>query len=152
MDLLYHETPHMTRTFFNYFSHQFKILTLTQKKCATSSKIFVDSCRLLSYNIRQGGKRAMWSEKDIQFLFNNPNMSIANIARALGKSESAVKSKRSRLGIRSEDMNPWTADERRILQFNYEKGKTELMKLLPGRSWDAIRSQVQFLRNRQWSI
>lgn len=94
----------------------------------------------------------MWSEKDIQFLFNNPNMSIANIARALGKSESAVKSKRSRLGIRSEDMNPWTADERRILQFNYEKGKTELMKLLPGRSWDAIRSQVQFLRNRQWSI
>ena len=95
----------------------------------------------------------MWSEKDIQFLFDNPTMSIANIAAALGKSESAVKSKRSRLGIRSEDMKPWTADERRILQFNYEKiEKAELMKLLPGRSWDSIRSQATFLRKRQWNL
>ena len=95
----------------------------------------------------------MWSEEDIQFLFDNPTMSIINIAAVLGKSESAVKSKRSRLGIRSEDMKPWTADERRILQFNYEKiEKAELMKLLPGRSWDAIKSQAYFLRKRQWNL
>lgn len=95
----------------------------------------------------------MWSEEDIQFLFDNPTMSIIDIAAVLGKSESAVKSKRSRLGIRSEDMKPWTADERRILQFNYEKiEKAELMKLLPGRSWDSIRSQAAFLRKRQWNL
>ena len=94
----------------------------------------------------------MWSEEDIQFLFDNPTMSILDIAAALGKSESAVKSKRSRLKIRSEEMKPWTADERRILQYNYEKGREELMNLLPGRSWDAIRSQATFLRKRQWNL
>lgn len=94
----------------------------------------------------------MWSEEDIEFLFQNPTMSIANIAAILEKSEASVKSKRSRLGIRTEDAKPWTADERRILQYNYEKGKTELMQLLPGRSWNAIRSQAAFLRKRQWNI
>jgi hypothetical protein len=94
----------------------------------------------------------MWSEEEIQFLFDNPTMSVLNIAAALGKSKDAVKSKRSRLGIRSEEMKPWTADERRILQFNHEKDKVELMKLLPGRSWDSIRSQAYFLRKRQWNL
>lgn len=95
----------------------------------------------------------MWSEDEIQFLFDNPKMSIKNIAATLGKTEGAVKAKRSRLGIRTEDLNPWTADERRILQFYYEKTeKAELMKMLPGRSWDAIRSQASWLRKRQWTI
>jgi hypothetical protein len=98
-------------------------------------------------------EKSMWSEEEIQFLFDNPTMSIPDIALALGKSESAVKSKRSRLGVRSEQIKPWTLDERRILQYNYEKiEKAELMKLLPERSWDSIRSQATFLRKRQWTI
>jgi len=95
----------------------------------------------------------MWSENDINFLFENPNMSIPNIAKALGKSESAVKTKRSRLGIRTESTKPWTDEERRILSYFYEeKSKKELMELLPERSWDSIRSQALFLRKRQWTV
>lgn len=95
----------------------------------------------------------MWSEDEIQFLFDNPKMSIKNIAATLGKTEGAVKAKRSRLGIRTEELNPWTEDERRILQFYFkEKTKEELMKMLPGRSWDAIRNQASWLRKRQWTL
>ena len=95
----------------------------------------------------------MWSEEDIKFLFDNPSMSLADLAKALKRSESAVKAKRSRLGIRTDENKPWTADERRILQFNYGKVRAEEMQeLLPGRSAASIRSQALYLRKRQWSI
>jgi len=95
----------------------------------------------------------MWSEDEIQFLFDNPKMSIKDIAVALGKTEGAVRAKRSRLGIRTEEVIPWTADERRIVQLHYgETDKEELMNLLPGRSWNAIRSQAFWLRKRQWNV
>ena len=96
----------------------------------------------------------MWTDKDIQFLRDNPTMSIPNLATALGKSESAVRSKRSRLGIHSGvATHPWTRDERLLLQQKYSTAtKEELMKLLPGRSWNAINSQVYWLRKRQWNI
>lgn len=94
----------------------------------------------------------MWSEEEIQFLFDNPKMSIIDIARKLGKTESAVKSKRSRLKITTETCRQWTSDEKRILQYNYDKGKDELMKLLPGRTWDAIRSRARFLRKGKWNL
>jgi len=95
----------------------------------------------------------MWTEDEIQFLFNNPAMSIPDIARRLGKTPAAVRGKRSRLGIRSTDAKkPWTRDERNLLAQNYERGRDELLKLFPDRSWDAIRSQAAWLRKRQWSI
>ena len=95
----------------------------------------------------------MWTEDEIQFLFDNPKMSIIDIARILNRTDDAVKSKRSRLGIRSEDTpRPWTRDERNLLAQNYERGRNELLKLFPDRSWDAIRSQAAWLRKRQWSI
>lgn len=95
----------------------------------------------------------MWSKDEIQFLFDNPSMSIKTIADTLGKTEGAVKVKRSRLGIRTEELNPWTEEERRILQLYFKKEKKELlMKMLPNRSWNAIRSQVSWLRKRHWNI
>jgi len=44
---------------------------------------------------------------------------------------------------------PWTADERRILSENYFLLNIEdLMYLLPDRSEQAIRNQVNYLRKR----
>lgn len=96
----------------------------------------------------------MWSEEEIQFLLDNPTMSLFNLAKTLGKSEDAVRSKRSRLKIRSGVVpSLWTAEERYILQMNYEDlNKSELMKLLPNRTWDSIRAQVAYLRKRGWNI
>tara|TARA_B110000285_G_C14847167_1_gene478168 strand:+ start:455 stop:742 length:288 start_codon:yes stop_codon:yes gene_type:complete len=95
----------------------------------------------------------MWSEEDIKFLYANPSMSLADIAAALKRSESAIKAKRSRLKIRTDVNKPWTAEERRILQLNYNRVSAEEVRaLLPGRSAASIRSQALYLRKRQWNI
>ena len=95
----------------------------------------------------------MWSEEDIKFLYANPSMSLADIAVALKRSESAIKAKRSRLKIRTDVNKPWTAEERRILQLNYNRVSAEEVRaLLPGRSAASIRSQALYLRKRQWNI
>lgn len=95
----------------------------------------------------------MWSEEDIKFLFDNPSMSLPDIAVALKRSESAVRGKRTRLGIRTVANKPWTAEERRILQLNYNRvSAEEVLELLPGRSAASIRSQALYLRKRQWNI
>lgn len=95
-------------------------------------------------------KVTMWSDEEVQFLFDNPSMTLIDIAAALGRSVSAVKAKRSRLGIvagSERGCKPWTDDERRILRENYEKLTTaELCEKLPGRSAAAIHSQAWWLR------
>jgi len=95
----------------------------------------------------------MWSEEDIKFLYANPRMSLVDLAIALKRTEGAVRAKRSRLGIRTDINTPWTAEERRILQLNYNKvSAEEVLELLPGRSAASIRSQALYLRKRQWNI
>ena len=96
----------------------------------------------------------MWSEEDIQFLFDNPDMAVVDIAAKLKKTVGAVKSKRSRLKIRAgseRGQQMWTTDERNILK-KYYGDWDKLEELLPGRSKASIRSQAHYLRERQWDI
>lgn len=99
----------------------------------------------------------MWSKEEIQFLFDNPDMSIEDIAKHLkGRTTASIRSKRSRLKIRAGSelgTRSWTADERRILQENYGKlSMEEVQVLIPERSANSIRSQVHWLRQRGWKI
>lgn len=99
----------------------------------------------------------MWEEKEIQILFDNPDMSISDLAKLLpGRSEGSIKAKRSRLKIRAgseRGQKPWTHSERILLQENYGKlSKTEILEILPDRSWDSIRSQASWLNKRGWNI
>ena len=96
----------------------------------------------------------MWSQEEIAFLMANPSMSLIDIAKKLGRSESAVRGKRSRLKIHSGvSTSQWTMDERQILRENYGKVARETMEeLLPSRTWDSIRSQASYLRARKWNI
>lgn len=100
----------------------------------------------------------MWSKEEIQFLFDNPDMSIEDIAKHLkGRTVGSIKSKRSRLKIKAgseRGTKPWTIDERRILQENYGKVSTEeLQDMLPGRGSNSIRSQAHWLRQKKgWKI
>lgn len=94
----------------------------------------------------------MWSEKEIQFLRNNPDMSLLDLAANLNRTVSSVKVKRSKLQITTVKLKSWTRNERRILQMNYHKGREVIEELLPGRTWAAIYSQAQYLRKRQWNL
>lgn len=92
----------------------------------------------------------MWTEDEIKFLYENRNMSLEDLAVILGRSKSAIKAKRSRLGIRAgseRGQKTWTDDEKRILRYSYEKlSYAELQDKLPGRSLDSIRSKVWSLK------
>lgn len=97
----------------------------------------------------------LWTKEEIDFLIANPSMSLIDIARALGRTESAVRGKRSRLKIRSgvSTNEQWTEEERRILKENYGRiARETLVTLLPSRTWDSIKSQVAYLRARKWKI
>lgn len=94
----------------------------------------------------------MWTEKEVQFLYDNREMSLLDIAKALKRTVSSVRGKRSRLQITTVRDKSWTRDERRILQLNYHKGGEELLDLLPGRTLAAIHNQAAYLRKRQWNL
>jgi len=94
----------------------------------------------------------MWSKEDIQFLRDNPEMSLIDLAQALKRTVSSVRGKRSKLQITTVRNKSWTRDERRILQLNYHKGRAALLELLPGRTLAAIDNQAAYLRKRQWNL
>jgi hypothetical protein len=48
---------------------------------------------------------------------------------------------------------PWTHEERNLLRLNYHfKTEEELLELFPGRSINAIRKQVVYLKKRGWAF
>jgi hypothetical protein len=99
----------------------------------------------------------MWSEEEIQFLFDNPNMSLKDLAAHLrGRTEGSIRAKRSRLKIvagSERGKKPWTEKEREIVYLHYGKlSKVEVMELLPDRTWDSIRSQASWLRKHKHKV
>jgi hypothetical protein len=48
---------------------------------------------------------------------------------------------------------PWTNEERSLLRLNYHlKTEDALLELFPGRSINAIRKQVVYLKKRGWTF
>ena len=92
----------------------------------------------------------MWSDEEIQFLYDNPNMSLIDLAKCLKRTVSSVRGKRSKLQISTVRNKYWTRDERHILQLNY--GKEGIQELLPGRTLAAIHNQAAYLRKRGWKL
>lgn len=94
----------------------------------------------------------MWSQEEIKFLFDNPNMSLKDLAAHLpGRTEGSIRAKRSRLKIHSHSSTsrPWTIKEKELLQEKYSDcTKEELLELLPDRTWDSVRSQVAWLKKK----
>lgn len=51
------------------------------------------------------------------------------------------------------EKKPWTMDERNKLRLHYYlKTEAELLEMLPGRSMNAIRKQVSYLKKRGWAF
>lgn len=99
----------------------------------------------------------MWDKDEIQFLFDNPDMSLEDLAKHLpGRTQGSIRAKRSRLKIRAgseRGSKPWTAEERATLSSVYGNlSKTEVMESFPDRTWDSIRSQAGWLRKRDYKV
>lgn len=99
----------------------------------------------------------MWSKEEIQFLYDNPSMSLKDLAAHLpGRTEGSIRAKRSRLKIvagSETGKRPWTEKEREIVYLHYGKlSKDEIMNLLPERTWDSIRSQAGWLRKNKQRV
>lgn len=94
----------------------------------------------------------MWTKHQEKLLEANKDRSISDLARILNKSEAAVRNKKSKMGLGAKKES-WTDTEYRILQKYYGKvSKSEMLELLPNRTWLAITRQVSNLRQRGWVI
>jgi len=48
---------------------------------------------------------------------------------------------------------PWSIRERVLLkEYYYKSDEEELLKILPGRTYNSIRKQVSYLRKRGWTF
>jgi hypothetical protein len=90
----------------------------------------------------------LWKPEEIRIL--KSGASIDEICTKLPhRTRKSILNKRSKLGAVSPR---WTQDERCILQEYYEEEGENIVERLPGKTWDAIRSQVYYLRKRGWKI
>lgn len=90
----------------------------------------------------------IWKPYEIKVL--KSNLTVDEMCEELPhRTRKSILNKRSKLGVTSPR---WTQDERLMLQEYYDKEGPDIMERLPGKSWDAIRSQVYYLRKRGWKI
>lgn len=90
----------------------------------------------------------MWSKDEIITI--KSDLSIDEMCKKLPhRTRKSILNKRSKLGYSTPR---WTEDERRILQEFYSDEGESITERLPGKTWDAIRSQVYYLRKRGWKV
>lgn len=86
----------------------------------------------------------LWSKDEIITI--KSDLSIDEMCKKLPhRTRKSILNKRSKLGYSTPR---WTEDERRILQEFYSDEGESITERLPGKTWDAIRSQVYYLRKR----
>jgi hypothetical protein len=90
----------------------------------------------------------LWKPHEIRIL--KSSLTIDEMCAELPhRTRKSILNKRSKMGVTAPR---WTADERSILQEYYEEEGEQIVERLPGKTWDAIRSQVYYLRKRGWKI
>ena len=90
----------------------------------------------------------LWSKDEIITI--KSDLSIDEMCEKLPhRTRKSILNKRSKLGYSTPR---WTEDERRTLQEYYADEGESVTERLPGKTWDAIRSQVYYLRKRGWKI
>lgn len=93
----------------------------------------------------------MWNKEEIELLIANADASLEVLKELLpSKSINAIRNKRSRLKRSPKRLKPWTEEERTFLADNYNTTAIEDLVNHFDRSASAIRSQVHYLKARQW--
>lgn len=90
----------------------------------------------------------LWKPYEIAIL--KSNRTVDQMCEELPhRTRKSILNKKSKIGATAPR---WTQDERLILQQYYAEEGEAIVERLPGKTWDAIRSQVYYLRKRGWKI
>lgn len=90
----------------------------------------------------------LWTRDEIIIL--KSTLSIDEMCKKLPhRTRKSILNKRSKIGAVAPR---WTEDERAILLEYYADEGESVTERLPKKTWDAIRSQVYYLRKRGWKI
>lgn len=94
----------------------------------------------------------MWTKEEVQLLIDNAHQSLETLEGMFPtKSRDAIRNKRSRLKRSPKVLKPWTEEERKFLAENYHTlSMDELLEHFKPRTESAIRSQVHYLKARNW--
>lgn len=97
-----------------------------------------------------------WSEEDLAFLKKNyTTSSIKDIAAAIGRTHKAVKNMAGKLNLIQDPTKagpklPWSNSEVKLIEEHYQRSrKRDLLNILEGRSWKAIREKANSLGIRR---
>ena len=99
-----------------------------------------------------------WDEEDEKFLIdNNSIMNYIEIAKKLGKTDSAVRHKLIRLNIMTDRFlipngNQWTKEEDKILMENKDKKIQELLKIFTNRTRQSIFYRKHVIGAKKYKI
>lgn len=85
------------------------------------------------------GQRMRWTEREIEFVKDNPQMPIRDLCDHLGRCKSSLNKLRTKLGIYSDFHTPWSEKDRRIIDENIHLPNKKLAELL-GRSISSVSS------------
>ena len=90
----------------------------------------------------------LWKIEEIWIL--QSDISVDEMCKKLPhRTRKSILNKRSKIGAVAPR---WTEDERALLLEYYADEGESITERLPKKTWDAIRSQVYYLRKRGWKI
>jgi hypothetical protein len=96
-----------------------------------------------------------WSDTEVEILSQNASLPIEELEKLLpGRSSRAILAKRLRTLPERRKLKQWSRDERHLLARLVQEGKplAEIYSAFPTRTESAIRSQISYLRQRQWNV
>jgi len=85
------------------------------------------------------------SSEELHRLYHEEDLSQRQIGERLGVTQSSVSKWMSEHNIKSDIADPWSEGEKDILRQNYPCEKSEILDLLPERSWNAIKLKAMDL-------
>lgn len=97
----------------------------------------------------------LWTKKEIEVLENNANKPIDELMELLpGRSKQSIHVKKTRLFPQKRVLKQWSREDRFKLVdlVHKETPLAEIYEAFPSRTPSAIRSQISYLRQRQWNI
>lgn len=97
----------------------------------------------------------LWTDQEIETLRRNQNKKISELVELLpGRSAQSIQAKKLRLFPQKRVLKQWTREERLKLVdlVHRDTPLAEIYQAFPTRTESAIRSQISYLRQRQWDV
>ena len=132
-----------------YPKEQIKILAqLTDRPVADIKRI----CGVggAKKDVREERKKFGWTEEDIEFLRANPQLSHAQVERAIGKHRQAVYVMRNKLGLKYDNkQRNWTPEEAEfVIQGHLNGIKHTVLAGYIGKSRQSVSSYIYELKKK----